>query len=149
MKWIFIGPNILFIILYEPLRSYITSRWLDQPPVNIFLRLARQKEVWVEPEENRSGLGTSKESGENAWEGCLAYEMCIQNNHIRIPKKVCTFYIKLHTIGFCLNNHLSPSTLSSRQRAPSVSALTSFSLLPCSTDSKYIKMTLDVLALEG
>ena len=47
---------------------------------------------------------------------------------LEYQKKVCTFCIKLHTIGFCLNNHLSPSTLSSRQRAPSVSALTSFSL---------------------
>ena len=50
-------PYILFIILYEPLRSYITL---------IRSGLARQKEVWVEPEENRSGLGISKESGENA-----------------------------------------------------------------------------------
>ena len=70
------------------------SHWLDQPGVNIFLGLMRQKEVWVEPEENRSGLGSSKESGENAWEGCLAYEMCIQNNHIRIPKKSLHFLHK-------------------------------------------------------
>ena len=57
-------PYILFIILYEPLRSYITL--IRSTRSQHLLGLTRQKEVWVEPEENRSGLGTSKESGENA-----------------------------------------------------------------------------------